>query len=175
MIEKFAKLLNNESLFKNIAATIEHAMVRGSRSRYLVEESTTIVGGVKQVFKKEGNIVIKHYRPSKGTIDTAFFKGDKAKLLEKDRYYEGITQPDKLVNQEWLKMPLGEEHIVEHSMSITEPLEQPNMVELVRGIHKPQNTTDFIATRFKDKISYETNLYPSRISSSCWSAGVDRI
>ena len=166
----FMNILFSQSMFKNIAATIEQALARGARSRYLTEEASTLVGGMSQVFEKNGNIVVKHYRPSKGTIDTAFFSGDKAKLIKKDGYYEGITQPDKLVTQLWRNNPF-----TEHTLYITKPFEKLNMEELFRGIHKPQITKKLRAISINDKVHYNISSYQTRCSSGCWSAGLERV
>ena len=157
-------------MFENIAGTIEQSIARGARSKYLVEEGTTMVGGIRQVFKKGDATVVKHYRPSKGTIDIACFRGDKAKLLEQDGYYEHITQPDKLFTQLWSNSPF-----VEHSLSITKPLEQPNLAELVKGIHKAQQTTSLSAYNIDGRINYDISSYPTRICSGNWGTGVERI
>ena len=170
MIKAFSKLLNNKGLFRNITGTIEQAVVRGSRSKHLTEESVSLVGGIRQVFQKGDNIVVKHYRPSKGTIDTAFFTGNKAKLIRQDGYFEGITQPDKLVSQVWDNGLFNS-----HCVDITKPLEKLNNVELARGIHKPQITTSLQAFSDGGAISYSKSSYPSRISSGLWGSGVTKV
>ena len=157
--------------FKSYAKALEDvpgyilkSMERGRKSPFHISTDYYNLGHYKQTFKtKEGDIMQKMYNPSKGTIETALFKGDKARIIEQAPRYTEFTQPDKLVSSCWRgssNPKLGRRHFLE----ITKPIEPTNSYYIERGVHRPQVTTRLSVN---EKRGYH-DTYQSRMMGKCW-------
>ena len=152
------------NVLADVKGSILKAVIRGGKSKHCIDTSVDKYSDrIFQTFKmKNGGVIKKVYSPQNGTIDTAVFKGDKARLINQDSYYSGITQPDKLINQHWLGDVEPEFNF--HSLSITKPTKPNTPYGITRGIHVPQRTTELTL----EGHSGGYNSFPSRLDSGVW-------
>lgn len=128
-------------ILKDVNGHIAKSITRGMRSPY--HKSTEYeLGRYWQTFEtKNGDIVKKVYTPGydSGSVETALFKGYKAKIIKQNSYYEEITQPDHLVSSRF-SYDKEEPIFSEIRIAVTKPTKQTNEFAIERGIHMPQET-----------------------------------
>ena len=149
---------------EDVPGYIMKSMERGRKSPFHISTEYYNLGHYKQTFKtKEGNIIQKMYNPTNGTIETALFKGDKARIIEQAPQYTEFTQPDHLVSSCWRKSSnpkLGRRHVLE----ITKPIEPTNSYYIEKSVHRPQVTTRL---KVNEKSGYY-DTYQSRMMGGRW-------
>ena len=79
--------------FDDIQGYIMKAMNRGTRSKYHVSTENIGRGQFLQKFKtKSDDVIAKVYDTNNGTMTTALFKGEKAKLIDEQLEKEDLME-----------------------------------------------------------------------------------